>query len=164
MIDFESNLIRLLLGLFLVGSASSGMAALGKAPETHPAISSESSVPGARVLAVVPVRQLSHYIVHEVQLESGGIVREFATTAGTVFAISWRGPVLPDLNVLLGSYFSTFLAETEQARVAGRRGAPVNMERGGVIIRSTGRMRNFSGHAYVPALIPTGVDINELLQ
>lgn len=164
MIDFGSNLIRLLLGLFLVGSASTGMAALGKAPETHPAISSESLGPGARVLAAAPVRQFRHYTVHEVQLESGTIVREFATAAGTVFAVSWLGPVLPDLSVLLGSHFNTFLRETEQARVAGRRGAPVNMDRDGVIVRSTGRMRNFSGHAYVPALIPTGVEINDLFQ
>lgn len=154
----------LLLGLVLAGSVGEGVAALGKAPSTLPAASSASPAPGARLLAATPTVRTSLYTLHEVQLENGTTIREYATPAGLVFAISWRGPVLPDLSTLLGDYFNTFKAETEQARMTGRRGSPVNMERDGLIVRSNGRMRNFFGHAYAPGLIPAGVNIKDVLQ
>lgn len=154
----------LLLGLVLAGSAGEGVAALGKAPSTFPAASSASPAPGARALATTPIVRSSLYTLHEVQLENGTTVREYATPTGLVFAISWRGPVLPDLSALLGDYFTTFKIETDQARMNGRRGAPVNMESAGLVLRSNGRMRNFFGHAYAPALIPAGVNIKDVLQ
>lgn len=154
----------LLLGLVLASSASEGMAALGKAPSTLPAASSASPAPGARLLAATPTAQSSLYTLHEVQLENGTTVREYATPAGLVFAISWRGPVLPDLSTLLGDYFNTFKVETDQTRMTGRRGSPVNMERDGLVVRSNGRMRNFFGHVYAPGLIPAGVNIKDVLQ
>lgn len=153
----------LLLGLVLAGSAGEGMAALGKAPSTFPAASPASPAPGARALAAIPTVRSSLYTLHEVQLENGTTVREYATPAGLVFAISWRGPVLPDLSTLLGDYFTTFKIETDQSRMNGRRGAPVNLESAGLVLRSNGRMRNFFGHAYAPALIPAGVNIKDVL-
>lgn len=154
----------LLLGLAMAGTVGEGVAALGKAPTTLPAASSASPAPGARVLAATPTGRSSLYTLHEVQLESGTTVREYATPAGLVFAISWRGPVLPDLSVLLGDYFNTFKVETEQSRTMGRRGSPVNIERDGLVVSSNGRMRNFFGHAYAPDLIPAGFNIKDVLQ
>src|ERR1700758_611729 len=43
------------------------------------------------------------YSVHEIQTPSGIVIREYVSTAGKVFAVSWRGPGLPDLSQLLGS-------------------------------------------------------------
>ena len=104
------------------------------------------------------------YTVHELQLETGTVVREFASASGQVFALAWRGPVLPDLNQWLGSYFGAFKQEADQQRLAGRRGAPINLAQAGLVVRSNGRMRNFFGHAYVPALVPPTVNINEVFQ
>ncbi|MDO9198614.1 DUF2844 domain-containing protein [Rhodoferax sp.] len=154
----------LLLGLVLAGSGGDGVAALGNAPSIFPAGSSASPMPGPKALAARSAVQSNLYTLHEVQLEDGTTVREYATPAGLVFAISWRGPVLPDLRALLGDYFSTFKLETDQARMTGRRGSPVNMEGAGLVVRSNGRMRNFFGHAYAPALIPVGVNIKDVLQ
>lgn len=140
------------------------MAALGQAPSVLPSAAAVSgSVPAVKLLAAKPLAQNPSYAVHERQLETGTLVREYATPAGLVFAVSWRGPVLPDLSELLGHYFSTFKTETVQARAAGKRGAPVNMELDDLVVRSNGRMRNFFGHAYVPGLIPAGVLINDVL-
>lgn len=152
----------LLVGLVLAAGAGEGVAALGKAPSMLPA--SASAAPAARLLAATPITPSSLYTLHEVQLETGTTVREFATPAGLVFAISWRGPVLPDLSALLGDYFNAFKRETEQARMTGRRGSPVNMESDGLVVRSNGRMRNFFGHAYAPNLVPAGVNIKDVLQ
>jgi hypothetical protein len=71
---------------------------------------------------------------------------------------------LPHLDVLLGVYFNTFRLETEQARLLGRRGAPLDMTRDGLVVRSNGRMRNFFGHAYAIDLVPAGLNIKDVLQ
>lgn len=161
---FTDTVRMLLLGLVLAGGAGDGVAALGKAPSILPAGSSASPMPGPKALAAKSTVQSNLYTLHEVQLENGTTVREYATPAGLVFAISWRGPVLPDLRALLGDYFSTFKLETDQSRMAGRRGSPVNMESADLVVRSNGRMRNFFGHAYAPALIPVGLNIQDVLQ
>lgn len=164
-LNFWFDRVRvLLLSLLLAASAGEVWATLGQAPSTPPAASAPTPGSGARMSAVSPGTRSSLYTLHEVQLENGTNVREYATPAGLVFAVAWRGPVLPDLTVLLGGYFKTFKAETEQVRLMGRRGSPVNIERDGLVVRSNGRMRNFFGSAYAPDLIPAGVNINDVLQ
>ncbi len=153
-----------LLSLVLVTSAGVAMATLGQAPSARPATSTSTPAPVAKMSATAPVAPSSSYTLHEVQLENGTTVLEYATPAGLVFAVAWRGPVLPDLSALLGGYFNTFKRETEQARMMGRRGAPVNIERDDLVVRSSGRMRNFFGHAYAPALVPADVNIKDVLQ
>lgn len=154
----------LLLGLLLVASVGEVVAALGQAPSTFPAASSSSTASGARLLAAIPPVRSGLFTMHTLRLETGTSVREYATPAGQVFAVSWRGPVLPDLSDLLGEYFNTFKFEAEQARRMGRRGAPMKIGRNDLVVRSNGRMRNFFGYAYAPALIPTGVNIKDVLQ
>jgi len=155
---------RLALGLLLVISTGEAMATLGQAPMVAPVGATSVGAPVARQFAASSGTQSSLYTVHELLLDSGTSVLEYATPAGLVFAVSWHGPVLPDLSSLLGSYFPTFKWETEQARSQGKRGSPVNIERDDLVVRSSGRMRDFFGHAYAPALIPTGVEIKNVLQ
>lgn len=95
-------------------------------------------------------------------LPSGTELTEFTNASGKVFAISWQGPTLPDLNVMLGSYFSTFKSNRERASRLWNVGSPVTASDDEVVIRSNGRMGNFSGHAYVSKMIPTGVSIESL--
>lgn len=101
---------------------------------------------------------------HERVLGSGTTVREFTRADGLVFAVSWEGPVLPDLNELLGNYFSTFMEGVKQERQSAGRGSPLQISRDGLVVRSNGRMRNFFGHAYAPALVPAGVEITDVLR
>src|SRR5512133_989663 len=158
------NRLRLLLGLVLAVGAGAATATLGQSPWAAGAAAASSAAPTAKMQAVTPVAPSSLYTLHEVQLETGTSVREYATPAGVVFAVSWQGPVLPDLSALLGTYFNTFKLETERVRAAGRRGGPVSIEHPDLVIQSGGRMRNFYGHAYAPALIPAGLNIKDVLQ
>jgi hypothetical protein len=151
----------LLAGLLLC-NAGAALATLGQAPSAPEKAPALSATPTSRMLAAKPAN--SAYTVHETLLDSSTMVREFATPAGVVFALQWRGPTLPDLNALLGNYFPTFQAVTDEARQLGRRGGPVLMERDGLVVRSNGRMRNFFGDAHAPALIPSGVNIHDVLQ
>lgn len=153
-----------LISWILALNVGTAWAALGQQPSLPAASAAPASSPQARQLAATPALQSNLYTRHEVQLDNGTTVWEFATPAGVVFAVQWRGPVLPDLSNLLGDYFKTFHQETAQARALGRHGSPVNIERHDLVIRSNGRMRNFFGHAYAPDLVPAGVVVTDVLQ
>lgn len=155
--------LKLLLGLVMAVNAGAANATLGQSPGVFGAVAASTAVPAPRMQAVTPVAGSSLYVQHAVQLETGTLVREYATPTGIVFAVSWQGPVLPDLGALLGHYFSTFELATERARLAGRRGGPVSIKQADLVMQSGGRMRDFFGHAYAPDLIPAGVDIKDVL-
>src|SRR5256885_356537 len=63
------------------------------------------------------------YTVHEIQADTGTIVKEYVSSGGTVFAVAWHGPWLPDMKQLLGSYFERYQTAMESNHVArqGRR-------------------------------------------
>lgn len=98
-----------------------------------------------------------NYSVHELTTEIGTVIREYADASGTVFAVTWQGPTKPDLDLLLGQYFQTFLAAPAQPGTG-----PKFINQPGLVVFSGGHPRAFAGRAYLPGLIPTGVDINAL--
>ena len=109
--------------------------------------------------AAVTSRQAALYTVHEMQTSSGTTVREFATLGGTVFAVAWNGPFLPDLRQALGTYFEAYHSATRAKRYGHAHDV---VEQPGLVVHSSGHQRSFFGIAYVPQLIPAGVSIDEL--
>jgi len=161
---FLGGVRTILVGLLLACGMCGAMATLGQAPTVSMMGGVASPVPSAKAAASGSVAGSSLYSSHVMQLENGTVVREFSNSKGVVFAVSWQGPVLPDLTELLGSYFKTFKTATEQARASGRRGGSMGLVRDDLVVSSNGRMRDFFGYAYAPALIPTGVSIKDVLQ
>src|ERR1700688_4709987 len=51
----------------------------------------------------------TNYRVHEIQLPSGTVLREFAAVGGNVFAVAWNGPAIPTLRQALGRYFDVYV-------------------------------------------------------
>lgn len=94
------------------------------------------------------------YSVHEIQTSTGTMVREFVSPAGTVFAVAWQGPWTPDLRQLLGPYFDQYTQAVQNKRA---RRAPVSIQEDGLVVEAGGRMRSFSGRAYLPQMMPQGV-------
>ncbi|MBW8837248.1 MAG: DUF2844 domain-containing protein, partial [Burkholderia sp.] len=103
------------------------------------------------------------YTVRETTLGNGTVVREYLTTDGTVFAITWRGPQMPDLNELLGSYFPQYVAGVKAVRAArgGARG-PVAVDQSSLVVQSGGHMGAFSGRAWLPPALPAGVSGSDI--
>lgn len=103
---------------------------------------------------------LSGYTVHEIESDASS-VREYMAPSGVVFGIAWNGLIHPDLTPLLGSYAAEYRTALKQTpRKPGRRRHQVKSER--VIVEKWGHMRNLQGRAYDPALIPAGVNIDEI--
>ncbi len=88
-------------------------------------------------------------------------VREYISPSGIVFGVAWNGMTRPDLTQLLGTYFTEYQQARKQAPPKpGRRFSRVKTDR--VIVETWGHMRNLQGRAYAPALIPSGVTIDEI--
>jgi hypothetical protein len=99
------------------------------------------------------------YTVHEIQAASGVMVREYVSPQGKVFGIAWKGPFPPNLQQVLGNYFEAYRTATKSQR-AGRR--PIVVEQPGLVVSAGGHMRSFSGQAYVPAMLPAGVQAEDI--
>ena len=89
--------------------------------------------------------------VYTQTLPAGLMLRQYISATGLVFAVAWQGPVQPDFERLLGTYFQTYaLAQRQQ-----RRG--VNVQTAAVVIESGGMMRSFNGRAFLPSALPAGL-------
>jgi hypothetical protein len=107
--------------------------------------------------AITRVGQTSAYAVHEIRAATGTVVREFVSPAGKVFAVAWEGPFQPDLHQLLGVYFEQFTRAAQAAR-AGRSGhRPLVVREAGLVVEIGGHPRAFAGRAYLPDMVPQGV-------
>jgi hypothetical protein len=112
------------------------------------------------------------YVLHEITLTSGGKIREYVSPAGAVFAVAWDGQFPPNLQQLLGPYYqqakTARQAQADQAAQSSgqpsartRRG-PVALQTPGLVMYESGHMRSFHGLAYIPQLIPQGVQLSDI--
>jgi len=101
------------------------------------------------------------YTQHEIRVSTGHVVYEYASPDGQVFGVSWAGPTVPDLRQLLGErYFAQFQQAAAARQRYGRH--PVLIETPEFVFQQTGRLRDFHGRAYLPQLLPPGVDASTI--
>jgi hypothetical protein len=110
---------------------------------------------------VVQSTLLQQYEIQEITTDSGMRVREFLNRDGSVFAVSWSGPVMPDLQRLLGENFESFAKGVAALQHPGLKRA-LRIASSELVVESGGHLRAYTGRAYLPALIPTGTSIADL--
>jgi hypothetical protein len=93
---------------------------------------------------------------------NGTLIREYISPSGIVFAVAWNGYTYPDLTTLLGSYAGEYKEALRQAPKKPGIQRRQSVETGRVVVEKWGHMRNLQGRAYVPALVPPEVDLNEI--
>ena len=99
------------------------------------------------------------YRVHEITLPSGTTLREFVAPSGTVFAITWQGPIRPDLRQAMGQYFQPYVS-APRAKFADRR--HLQIQQGDLVVQMSGHMRALFGRAYLVSAVPSGVNVGDL--
>jgi hypothetical protein len=100
------------------------------------------------------------YRVHEIQLPSGTLLREFVAPAGNVFAVAWNGPTQPNLRQALGKYFDALASAPKPKFVDHRH---LQIQQGDLVVQGSGHMRaGFSGRAYLASAVPSGVNLGDL--
>jgi hypothetical protein len=119
------------------------------------------SVDRALLHAQLQTTATPQYNLHEITIAPNTLVREYATPQGTVFAVTWQGPLPPNLRQLLGGYYAQYRsAVAVQSRPGMHR--QMNVAQTDLVVQSTGRLRSFRGKAYVPSLVPAGVSVGDL--
>ncbi len=99
------------------------------------------------------------FVVHEITTASGLQVHEYLSPGGKVFAVSWRGPGIPDLRQMLGSYYGEF---AQAASAPHYNHHHLSVETPDVIVQSSGHTRSFFGRAWVPALLPENFSVDQI--
>jgi hypothetical protein len=152
------------MGCVALGAAAPASAALGAAP-TPPAAGdvSMSLTPVAHAASSgASAAAAAAYSVTQTTLSTGTVVREYVSSAGTVFGIAWTGPVIPNLPQLLGSYFPQYDSARAAFKDAQPGRGPLNLATPGLVVRSGGHMGAFSGQAYLPQSLPAGVTAGDI--
>ena len=101
-----------------------------------------------------------NYRVHEIQVPSGTIVREYSGLDGNVFAVTWHGPFVPNLRQMLGRYFDEYATAAKTQSHPDHHHLQIALS--DLVVQASGHMRAFSGRAYLPQSIPGGVSLGEL--
>ena len=109
--------------------------------------------------ATVRVNHMGKFSVYELEASSGTLIKEYVSPAGVVFAVTWEGPLLPDLRQLLGDYFGPFTnsANTRHTGLGSR-----IIHQPAFIARTGGHMRALFGRALAPPLFPQGVSTEDI--
>jgi Protein of unknown function (DUF2844) len=138
-------------------AAPSAVAALGDSVQSVTADQQRM----AGQLRTLPQTAGANFTVQEIAAPSGVTVREYVSPDGIVFAVSWRGPVPPDLSTLLGSYYDQYKAAAAASKA--RQGLHhLTVQTDQVVVQTGGHMRDMWGRAFVPVLVPPGVDKTEI--
>jgi hypothetical protein len=114
---------------------------------------------GAQLQGSIKVSDQASYRLHEIQLPSGTLVREYAGLDGTVFAITWHGPYVPNLRQILGRYFDAYVAAAKAPHADHHH---LQVKQSDLVVEASGHMRAYNGHAYLPQAIPGGVSVGDL--
>jgi hypothetical protein len=104
------------------------------------------------------------YSVQQITTGTGTTVKEFISPSGTVFAVSWSGPAVPDLQQLLGAYFAQFKTAARAQRAQRLRSGHNHLEvrSPALVVHAGGHMRQYFGMAYAPALLPPNLSLSDL--
>ncbi len=113
----------------------------------------------ASLKGVARVTSTVDYSVHEIQTPAGTVVQEYVSAQGKVFAVSWRGPAVPDLAQLLGSYAERLQQSATHPHYNHHR---LNIETADVVMQSGAHLRTRYGRAWVPALLPQNFSLKDI--
>jgi hypothetical protein len=116
----------------------------------------------AQMKGTLKTTQAKAYAVHEIKDSAGTVVKEYVSPAGQVFAITWHGPFIPNMQQFLGTYYEQFAEAAKAQRERGPGHRPVSINQPGLVFQNGGHMRAYFGKAYVPTMLPQGVTADEI--
>jgi hypothetical protein len=154
---------EILLGVLLLLSSHAAWATLGD--NATSVLADQSRIKGSVLRSV----DRQAYVVHEIATTSGSKIREYVSPGGAVFGVAWDGQFQPNLQELLGPYYTqakqaqaAAVSQAASAQTPPTRRAPIKIETPGLVFYQGGHVRNFHGVAYIPQLVPSGVQASDI--
>ena len=102
------------------------------------------------------------YSIEQMTTPSGTAVKEYVGTDGRVFAVTWRGRRPPDLATLLGTYFTQYQHAANAGGLTAHGLHHASVRGSEVVVETAGHMRDMWGRAFLPAMLPSGVEQSEI--
>ena len=173
----KGTLAGLLAGCLLAGSALPAHAALGgnaasvdtdaaamqgtMTPASSPQ-AEQSPTASSSAVETGSAAETASYTVRSFVTARGVKIREYVAPSGTIFGVGWEGHRPPDLTVLLGSYYGEYATASEAVRHKDlHRSRTVGTN---TVVVMSGRFGHVTGSAYVPGLVPSGVDAKTVVK
>ena|ERR1700730_7653919 len=116
----------------------------------------------AQMKGTLKTSKAAAYTVHEIKDSAGTVVKEYVSPAGKVFAITWHGPFIPNMQQFLGTYYEQFASAAKAQRESAPGHRPVSVRQPGFVFQNGGHMRSYFGKAYDPTMLPQGVTADEI--
>ena len=116
----------------------------------------------AQMKGTLKTTEAEAYTVHEISASANTVVKEYVSPAGKVFAITWHGQFIPNMQQLLGTYFDQYAQAAKAQRESHPGHRPLNIQQPGLVFQNGGHMRSYVGRAYVPDMVPQGVNVDAL--
>jgi hypothetical protein len=116
----------------------------------------------AQMKGAVKTTETPAYTTHVITAPGKIVVKEYVSLTGKVFAITWQGEVIPSMQQLLGTYFDQFAQAAKAQRESHLGHRPVSIQQADFVFQNGGHMRSYVGRAYVPAMVPQGVNVDAL--
>jgi len=116
----------------------------------------------AKMQASLQTTNKDRFTVHEMKSANNVTVREFVSPTGKVFGVAWQGPTRPDMQQLLGSYFDQFIQAAQKQKSQTKRRGQLSINEPGLVVHMSGHQRYFVGQAYIPQMLPSNVQAEEI--
>jgi len=116
----------------------------------------------AQMKGTLKTTKAAAYTVHQITAPGNTVIKEYVSPAGKVFAVTWHGPFIPNMQQLLGTYFDQFAEAAKAQRESGPGHRPVTINQPGLVFQNGGHMRSYFGKAYLPMMFPQGVTKDEI--
>jgi hypothetical protein len=171
----KGTLAGLLAGCFIFGATLPARAGLGanaasvdsdaaamQATISAPTIATGSLGQSAVLGHAATSNPSAGYDVKSFVTPSGVTVREYVGSSGTVFGIGWEGHRPPNLTMLLGSYYLEYASASAATSHNNLRHSKIVSTHAVVVM--AGHMGRLTGHAYVPSLVPSGLDAQAVVK
>lgn len=145
--------------------AAVGTALLSIAPPAFAALGGKADTVDtdrARLHARLSRSAVAGSTQHDLTLNDGTVTRQFTNPDGVVFAVSWNGPMRPNLRQIFGDYYPRLQsAAAKTARLHARLAFSANDA--DFVVRSGGHSGAFWGYAVLPGKMPAGFDASHLV-
>jgi Protein of unknown function (DUF2844) len=102
------------------------------------------------------------YLIETITV-AGITVREYVSSNGIVFAVTWKGAGAPDLPLLFGSYIEEYregLVALQNRKPRIRR--PMMLKTAHLVVERAGHARSMWGRAFIPVLIPATISPEDI--
>jgi Protein of unknown function (DUF2844) len=143
------------IGMLLIAAVPAAHAALGDG-----AASVARDRDALRATAVT-TSTFGNFDRHEMVTGQGATIREFADKSGTVFAVDFSGPAMPDLRTMLGTRYQAYV-DAAKAQQRGHNHHVLSIQTDDMVLSIVRHPRGMQGQARLPALFPAGVTVEDL--